>query len=286
MPVTSTFLRPARYGALPRAVFVHVPKAAGSTLIYALRRLYGREHVWVRDGRGWPMDVPENAPISAQVWAGHMGYGLHNSLGVNATYLSVLRSPSSRLESAYQYIGARPRNPWYDRVNAMSLRAFTTGPPIAPEFDNGQLRRLLPEGQSIPIGGCTEEQVEEVLRRCDDNQILLGVQDRFDTSLLYFARYLGWPAPYYWTQNQRRTGGEAQAPVESSTDRDSLDALLYEGALLRLEQRVQIDEALSPRSVRLFQQRNEWGYRSAATPLMAYRKGSLILRKKMRRLTS
>lgn len=270
----------ARPKMLPRAAFIHVPKAAGSTLIYALRRIYGRDHVWVRDGRGWPMDVPDGAPRSPRVWAGHMGYGLHDVLGLDVTYLSVLRHPSPRLSSAYRYIKTRPRNPWHEQVNAMTLDEFTTGRPIAPEFDNGQVRRLLPDGEGIPLGGCTEDHVHEVLKRCEQGHILLGVQELFDPSLLHFARCLGWPSPYYWTQNSVGPARGRSVDVDATSDYSRLDLLLYNEARSRLEQLSREDDALGPAAVRRFRQRNYWGYRTVATPLMAYRKARISLRRR------
>lgn len=259
-----------------RAVFIHVPKTAGSSLIYAMRRIYGHKKVWVRKGFNWPMDLPAKVPPTASAWAGHMSYGLHEVLPCSVQYIVLLRHPLERLRSAYRYLLGRRQNPLFRSVQEVDEVAFCFGRPIVPEFDNGQLRRLLPNGQDIPIGHCTPEHLNDVLQRVDEGRLCIGIQERFDLSILQFAVRCNWPTPYYWTQNVSRpltSGIGANYEVPSSC---RLDLALYEKAWERLDQAQFGEACLSPERVERFRRTNRYVYRTAVAFPMAARKVRII----------
>src|SRR5262245_38674258 len=93
---------PARQGS-PMLIFVHVPKASGTTLKRSLEREYrGRT---VRDTEPGAEAEAELAKLSeaerksVAVLKGHMYFGLHALFPQPAVYTTVLREPISRIVS-------------------------------------------------------------------------------------------------------------------------------------------------------------------------------------------
>lgn len=268
-------------GTASAVVFVHVPKAAGSTVIYALKRLYGRDKVWVRPGLGWPMSVPEEAPADVPVIAGHMSVGVHSVVGRPVVYLSVVREPLARLVSAYRHIRRRPRSPLHESVRDMSLEEFLVGHPISPEFDNGQIRRLVADGEAIPLGACTTGHLDDVLARVDSGELLLGATEQVEASLVHFADALGWGSPYFWSQNvgPSRALDLPEAVVAAVCERQWADFRLHAAVADSLATR---DPEFDER-VQRFILTNRYGYRPFAMPLMAVRKVKVEMNRLRRR---
>lgn len=276
------FKPPSIADELPPVVFIHIPKAAGSTLIYALKNIYGRGQVWVRSGQGWPMDVPADPPPNVRVWAGHMAHGAERDLDPSAVTLALLRDPVERLASAYFYVCRRPRNPLHEYASSRTLSEFLLSPPPDPEFDNGQVRRLVDRGAQIPLRGCKDAHLDDILERWHNGDLLLGVTEHIDASLLHFQSALSWPPPYYWSQNQHRD----RPVLDVSRDlRDEVEQRnLLEVRLHRLVRHSLVGRGDSPPSVshrelRRFQWRNRYFFRVRHSPRMAGRKATVELRR-------
>lgn len=191
----------------PRAapVFLHVPKAGGSTVIHALEWSYGKENVWRRTDPGWPMDLPGSDELpsgGATAYVGHMAYGLHRRLGVQAVYCSVVRDPVSRLSSAYHYIRRVQRNPLHSAVVEMSLADFARNPFGDIELDNGQLRRLHPDGDSIPLNCCALDHVWDIVDLIAGGGLVVGTSEQMVETLALFSQRLpGLGVPAFLSQN-------------------------------------------------------------------------------------
>lgn len=182
----------------PAPAFVHVPKAAGSSFIDALRLHYGREDVEVVPGLGWPRDPSLGADVpSSKVVAGHI---LRGPATEGRPVVSMIRHPAARARSAMRYLMARPRNPLAPlALEASSLPAFVDAAGV--EFDNGQVRRLVPGGDDLDDAELRRA-FQRLVAQLRDGGMAIGVQEEFDRSLLHLADHLSWRRPpYYWTTN-------------------------------------------------------------------------------------
>lgn len=266
----SSSMRPAGSGAEGKAVvppprvgyppvFLHVPKAGGSTLIHALEWSFGKHSVWRRRDPGWPMDLPagEELPAShVKAYAGHMTYGLHARLGVPVTYLSLVRDPVSRLCSAYHYIRRVERNPLHDAVVGTSLSEFARNPFREPEFDNGQLRRLHPDGASIPLGGCTTDHVWDVLDLIAQGDLVVGTCEQMTRSLALFWRRLpDVGVPSFLSQNVM---GDSRTRADWEDRKALAEHNQFDVILHQIVSSLVLEEAGTDRAIAATVNRIEW----------------------------
>ena len=117
-----------------RAIFLHVPKAAGTTLQTIIERHYRPSEIFfagtvvheaLSDLRRADVDVRAGIRFAT----GHMAYGVHDDLPGPSSYFTVLRDPIDRVVSFYYFaaasflrvlrraMGVRPRvQTWHARI--------------------------------------------------------------------------------------------------------------------------------------------------------------------------
>lgn len=189
-------------------IFLHVPKAAGTTLHPILERHFAKDvrhsiydDVEERMARFRALPLTERSKI--RLMKGHFRYGLHDSLIGKTTYITLLRDPVERVVSHYFYVKRTPRHYLYDQVvsRKMSLADYV-GSGITGELDSGQVRLLSGVDQTIPYGACTREHLDMAKRHVEQNFALVGLSERFDESLALMCIVLGWDwLPYYRNLN-------------------------------------------------------------------------------------
>ena len=78
-------------------IFLHIPKAAGTTLTRILERYYNKDRIFVIWGRRLQESIGEFTSLPAASRAeimllrGHMPFGLHEHLPEPSTYITMLR---------------------------------------------------------------------------------------------------------------------------------------------------------------------------------------------------
>jgi hypothetical protein len=197
-------------------IFLHIPKAAGTTLHAVIDAEYDRQSVYTLDG--WPetearfRNLPEPERARLRVLKGHMEFGLHTLLPGPSTYVTILRQPLDRLVSHYYYVRGNPAHHLHAKVRAEDLSLVDyvlRGSTI--ELDNGQTR-LLSASEGLPFGRCTRKQLELAKRNLRDYFSVVGLTERFDETLLLLRARFGW----------RRS---ACSPQNVTKDRPPLDAI-------------------------------------------------------------
>ena len=133
--------RPEWYGRLDPAtllVFVHIPKAAGTSLNDLFETVYGRGFLNVSNHRiAW--ESRRTDPAGVLCLAGHFPYGWHRRLGMagrgkgapdglfegrRILHVSVVRDPVERFQSYYRYVQARPKHRHHRAASGMTPRQF------------------------------------------------------------------------------------------------------------------------------------------------------------------
>src|SRR5579871_2524947 len=106
-------------------IFLHVPKAGGSTLHRILEREYsGRT---VRETRFGAEAEAELAGLTVAernevaLLKGHMHFGLHELFPRPTTYVTFLREPVARIVSHYYYVRSHPDHFLHQTVVGESL---------------------------------------------------------------------------------------------------------------------------------------------------------------------
>ena len=111
---------------------IHTPKTAGTSLRRALAWTKLRRQVsYVYEEKpGIPRDtfVKEFHQKHAQkrLILGHIHFGFHLALGVEARYFTVLREPVARALSLYRHLVREPQSIFYRKIDCNSQRSFHT----------------------------------------------------------------------------------------------------------------------------------------------------------------
>lgn len=194
-------------GAEPAAIFLHIPKTAGSTLYQIINRNYQKRHIYTiwQDGTLDEFkDLSDARRSKIRLLRGHAGYGIHQNLPRPAIYFTLLRDPIERVISYYHFVRRTPAHYCHDQVRSdnMSLGEFIESK-IDRMVDNGQSRLLggLETGHELEFGECTEELLQTAKKNLRENISVVGLTEEFDATLLLLKRYFGWHQIFYTRQN-------------------------------------------------------------------------------------
>lgn len=248
--------------------FLHIPKAAGTTLFTILRKQYPPGAV-VTVGPGFTsltalQQLPQTERARIRVLRGHLPFGMHEYLGAGQTtpYITMLRDPVERVASHYYYILREPDNEHHARLTreAIDLATFVSSG-MSFETDNLQTR-LLAGGEyfDAPFGTLDETALQTAQRHLEVHFVVAGLSERFDESLLLLRRALGWSLPLYFNRNVTRNRPR-QTAIPAATrqiihQHNQFDLRLYEYAAARLAADIKAAGPSFQRELQWFQRLN------------------------------
>lgn len=217
-------------GAEPVVIFLHIPKACGTTLAKLLGRWCEPGQVF-HVGRATPTDA--RARLSARaaepgpplrLVTGHAAFGLHEALPGPARYITVLRDPVERVLSSFHYIVRTPQHRLHAAVKSGELGLGA----LAARFANQQTRFLCGSLSQEP-DAASLERAKEHLRT---HFAVAGLAERFEESALLIHRAFGRPLRPYASENVgtrgpsgSQAGAEERRAVGTANE---LDLELYE----------------------------------------------------------
>lgn len=191
-------------GSVPRRlwprplIFLHIPKAAGTSLQEVVVRQYagGKCYRFTGDTQQWLdfPNLPEEERSSYDALIGHVHFGVHRFLLEPATYMTMLRDPIDRVVSHYYYVKSDPSHYLHERVvkHDYTLEEFAITR-ASHELDNDQVRWLTVKHHfEVPIGSVDRTLLEEAKWNLQHGIEVLGLTERFDESLLCFQKAFGW----------------------------------------------------------------------------------------------
>jgi hypothetical protein len=157
--------RPAAFFARHIVLHTHVEKSAGSTLCYALTRMFGPEHCL--DTR--PREAPRPEALSPDALArlrllsGHFHAGSHEQLFDRVPVrIATVREPVARLLSFLGFLARSPDHPEYPRLG-------TLPPDAAVEVMLAEGHRMVSNSQCRVLSGTT---VFEAAHRAAEEEYL------------------------------------------------------------------------------------------------------------------
>src|SRR5918912_423372 len=259
-------------------LFLHIPKAGGTTLHSVIERQFAPAVTFRITGMTPAQSIREFINLPAErryrirllMW--HMPYGLHRYLSVPATYITMLRDPIDRVVSHYYFVRRSPGVAYHREVAAsrMSLDDFVRER-AAINANNDQTRllsgvkkvnkKLWGEGQGVNEEACDVDILEIAKANIRDHFTLVGLAESFDESLLLLRKRLGWRNVYYVKRNVTK-GRPAKREVPRETislieKHNELDMALYEFARQRFEEAVAAEGATFADELRRFQRNNK-----------------------------
>lgn len=205
-------------------IFLHIPKAAGSTLHPVLERHYSKRAyrtITVPEQLEAFKQLPQTERSRIRLLKGHMPFGMHSYLEGRSRYVTLLRHPAERVVSHYYYVKRRPGHYLHHHLESgMSLAEFASAG-LSGEMDNGQVRLLSGHDQDIPCGQCTRDLLDTAQRNIEQHFAVAGLTEYFDESLVLMAIELGWNwTPYYLNRNVTK-----DKPVAKQIDPVALKAI-------------------------------------------------------------
>ncbi|BCS31454.1 hypothetical protein TBR22_A06550 [Luteitalea sp. TBR-22] len=217
--------RPEGMRDTPVVLFMHIPKAAGTTFAEFIHAHCGDTSLGadelLRDGvlfLPYGFRKPEDLVVPSyarsllarpdlRAVCGHFWFGLHEHVSRPSTYVTVIRDPVDRVVSLYNFL----------RIDGeMSLDAFAASPAYR-EVDNDQVRRLA--GVEPRYGECTEQMLDAACAHLEQHFSVVGVTERLEETMAVARRTFDWGGDY--TPPRRNvTTAEAPAVVVSEAQRD------------------------------------------------------------------
>lgn len=231
---------------MKKLIFLHIPKSAGSTIQTIFKRQYRRNAFFV-PGKHPDLDVIKEKLASKndlRLCFGHMDFGMHDVVGQDYKYATIIRDPIERVISQYYYVKRQPEHHLYNhafRDNNFSLAEYVENG-LSTELNNGQVRILVGAGgfhknvhtkYDIPFGKCEPWMLDEAKLNIEKHFVFFGLQEYFDESLVLMKKELGWRWDIgYVSRNITRSRKKA-SELDSKTikiirDANALDIELYD----------------------------------------------------------
>lgn len=244
-------------------IFIHIPKAAGSTLTTILDREYDPSLTYTIEGdieqsiRKF-VSLSSNYRDKIKLLRGHIPYGLHRHINRSSKYFTMMRNPEDRIISYYHYVLRSKDHYLHDEVvgGKMSLNSFVKSQ-ITLELDNDQTRHLSGLFYDIPFGKITEDILEVAKRNIDKDFLIVGLSEKFDESLLLMKKFLNWRhLPLYVrknvTKNRPETNTFNSQDLNLIREYNSFDVQLYSYAAKKFEEKLEQEYKEIKRDLKLF----------------------------------
>lgn len=237
-------------------LFVHIPKTAGTTFQSILRKLYSEPDrcelypSWWVAKKGLELR-PKREPFRAV--GGHFTYGVHTKpeirpfLEDDIHYVTFLRDPVDRIVSTFNHL-----------INSdfPEHRAIITKHPTLEEYLKHKSARnaqtwFITGWRKTPIRRAPNAAVRAAIDLIRDRFKVVGITERFDESLVLFAKTFGWDLPTYVPENlassrERRLHIDDldDSLIERIRDINRCDIAIYEYAISMFDAKFSEDSRL------------------------------------------
>jgi Galactose-3-O-sulfotransferase len=238
-----------RVGQDAALIFLHIPKAAGTTLRKIIERQYRRFTLFSayddsrRSGnRQLLASLPRAKSATIGLLEGHIEYGWHELLPKKALYLTMLREPTERVVSNYYFILKHPGHRLHELANKYNIDEFVKAR-VDHDSLNGQTQWLSGKLSSPEHEITIDDTVLQLAKQNVLDKIeCVGVSEKFDQSIVSFQKKLRWRWIYYTRQNVTKSRPAVDAlsdrTLRTIREANQLDLDLYNLALSKFEESV------------------------------------------------
>lgn len=262
----------------PTLLFLHIPKAAGSTIQPIAQRQYEDTAVYTftADSQGSfakLANMPAQKQNKIRFVKGHFNFGLHKKLHRPATYFTLLRDPIERTLSYYYFVKRNKHHYLYDQVTRENLNIHDVlKQQLTPDLDNGQVRLISGVWNDVPTGQCTAELLTLAKKNLKEKFTVVGLSEQFDESIVLLSQEFGWRNIVYVRQNVT-PNRPTLADVDQETKKiiqtyNRLDTELYQYAQKLFQERIQKQGPFFKSQVTMFKIKNRLFNKTRHTPLI------------------
>lgn len=229
-------------------IFLHIPKASGTTFHSVLDRMYDKSELFdirVVNKKLTTqsfIDLPLEDKKKIKMLKGHLHYGIHKHFDASEDikYITLLRSPESRIVSHYYYVLSHPGHYLFNQVvgKKMTLLDYALSD-LSSELDNGQTR-LISGLEEVEINKCNRDMLNTSIDNLQSNFLSFGITEKFDESLVLFQNKLGWTGvPCFKIMNDSKKKRIIPPDVINKIrKRNHLDIELYNWALSQFDRQL------------------------------------------------
>lgn len=232
----------------PALIFLHIPKAAGTTFQQLVEARYPRRFRLSGDTEEWEAfkRLPAVDRNAYDLVYGHVHFGVHEHLARPAQYVTMLRDPVDRIVSHYYFVREHPDHYLHPIAAESTLAEYATRR-ASHELDNDQVRWLsTPHHFDVPVGKVSRALVEEAKWNLANGFAAFGLTEQFARSVRWIARELRWgevavPERQNRTRHRPALADLSPETVETIREANPYDVELYEFAAALFEERAPRD---------------------------------------------
>lgn len=203
-------LTPLTPGVMP--IFMHIEHTGGSTLNQIIDRQYAERDRYkiYRLGQGVVarfMALPEAERQRFKLVYGHLFYGIHRHIPGQSRYLTIIRHPVDRIIASYTFLSRKTKNRRHDiyKTSAVSWQDH-----LAERRDEiRQISRILGGDDELlkrrRMQALPENALETAIAHLENDFAMVGLQDRYDESLLMMRHVLNWQKPIVYVRQNVTT---------------------------------------------------------------------------------
>lgn len=212
-------------------IFLHIPKAAGSTLNRVIAQNYPPAAILKAGGKS-DAALLDEVTGEVRLIAGHRPFGMHAQLTRPFTYITVLRDPVERVLSQYHFVKRLAEHPLHRAVASgeLSLRDYA---------------RQLPDVQTRYLAGSSTDDaalLEQAKTNLATHFAVAGLTERFDETLVLLQRALGWKVRPFANSNvsagRPKSDGNSREDLDAIRECNQLDLALYDFAREHFERQI------------------------------------------------
>jgi len=240
-----------------QVLFIHIPKTAGTTFTAVLDRQFEAEEICPAYYWRELLQIPRRELLGYSLIRGHFDYSVTELLR-DVRVITMLRDPVARTLSHYRYMASLDHHPLREVYAALPLPDVLEDPELSRNMANlqtaligrdsdlEQMRRQLAQ-EAPPIypwenrPGARSPSLARARERLS-TVAFVGLQERFDDSLMLLADTFGWSPPEGVARLNATPEVEQGSPVSSewiaaARQANPLDMELYEIAADLFEER-------------------------------------------------
>ena len=236
----------------PIAVFIHIPKTAGTTLNLIIERQYNPQNIVSIQTSQENLEAVNRLRSDRSIHKrnikaikGHTFFGWHELLSQPCVYFTLLRDPVERFISNYFFLLRKKGHPLGQKLveQQVSLEDFV-GWSGEDNYQTRFLAKNINEANfDIKQNECTRQTLEQAKNNLKSHFAVVGTVEEFDRTLMLIKKNFGWNNIFYKVKNKNQQR-LPQSSISQSTlalikEANKFDLELYQYANERLNALVQ-----------------------------------------------